>query len=224
VLIYATDAAGDTPNDYEVRVTCTGNVCIGTLFFYFSTSSVDGAPTGVDIFLDGASILTTTYTSAVIGIEAMCNNIMADINANSSTYCACAIGNNLWISRLVTSSEDGDVNALASLTTGGAGTVGGDDASPEELVAVASNDPVKTTKRQVIGGYLFSSQTTILANVTGGIAPYTYLWSSSDGANILNPTSAQSTVTFTSKAVTVQCKVTDARGIVVYSNTLRLNR
>lgn len=178
VTIQAEASQGDTPNDFEVKVTTSGNVCVGEGLFQFV-----GTRMTVDSFnVDGANILTATFAfpATYLTINALVAAVATNIRAGSAThgYTAFESGPLLLVSKVVVSSKDAPLDVFVTLsnTLPGSGVtfVGGGTASIPALgVTVKPRKKAPTDgsfPNNLPYGYEFE------ADVNGGVAPYTYIW------------------------------------------------
>jgi hypothetical protein len=126
VYIYS-NANNSFSNDAVVTVTVVGQVAIGFLGMSFSFQQVDPTLGNVEtssaienVSIDGIKVntgnVTVNNSSLTTGIAA----IATDITANSAAYCGVANGNELYLSRLVTSSDDAplDVSVVIANSNG----------------------------------------------------------------------------------------------------------
>jgi len=125
VTIKALVADGDASNNFVVKTTCAGNVCVGKVQFQFQ------ATTGYQIdavYAGGADILGGAITWAAAGstTAGMATAVAAAINAHTTAavahgYLACATGSILSISKAVTQSSDPLIPTYLVGTTFGPG-------------------------------------------------------------------------------------------------------
>lgn len=170
VTITAATTAGDTPNDYVVKVTCEGNVCIGRAQFQVIATS---GFTSAVAFVDGENITgTVNYTTSPSATAAA---IAAAINAGTTAgaahgYLANATGAIISISNAVTLSTDAPLpvvwvvtgrNSLNDIIEVGTGTGA---VSGLEVEIFASAPPVSR--------FAQSGRVTVTVIVSGGIPPY----------------------------------------------------
>lgn len=231
-VIITASSAGTTPNAFEVKVTAAGNVCVGnctlafafgTLGFTFNALLVDG----VDV--SGAEAGKTVkaggdYTTVSAFVTALATAVRG-----GGTYTAFAYGSVLYLSKLVTSSLDAPLDVYASITNTSTGSGAGVDGGPATppagtLTATAPQTVAQATTHNPM------TSAPATCTVTGGLAPYTYRWQeessgSADGITINTPSAATTTfarflASNTSRTGRFVCKVTDAAGVVVYSNAV----
>lgn len=174
VTIKALSTDGDSPNNFEVKVTAAGNVCIGKAQFQVMASS---GFTNADCFAGGVSITggVIAYTTSPAATAAA---IATAINAGTSSgathgYLANATGSIISISKAVTSSNDADIPIFFVVTGGGAGNsifeVGSGTAAQTGLAALLLVTGSYTT---VARSGQQNENFNLSLNITGGIAPY----------------------------------------------------
>lgn len=174
ITIKALAADGDSPNNYEVKVTAAGNVCIGKAQFQVIASS---GFTSANCFADGISI-TNGVIAYTTSPAATATAIVSAINANTSAglahgYLANATGAVISISKTVTSSSDPEIPVFFVVNGGGAGNsifeFGTGNAAQTGLSALLLVTGSFTT--QARSGQR-NEQFNLSLAITGGIAPY----------------------------------------------------
>lgn len=180
VTIKALAADGDSPNNYEVKVTAAGNVCIGKAQFQVIASS---GFTSADCFAGGVSITggTVAYTTSP---AATATAIAAAINAGTSAgaahgYLANATGAVISVSKAVTSSSDADIPIYFVVVGGGAGNsifeLGTGGAAQSGLAALLLVTGSSTSIDRSGNRY---EKYNLLLSISGGVPPYqSPIWS-----------------------------------------------
>ena len=231
-VIITASSTGTSPNAFEVKVTAAGNVCVGnctlafafgTLGFTFNALLVDGAD--ISGALAGKTVKSGgDYTTVSAFVSALATAIIG-----GGTYTAFAYGAVLYLSKAVTSSLDAPIDVYASVTATTGGTGAGVDGGPATPPAgtLAATAPA-TVAQATTNNPITSAPAT--CTVTGGLAPYTYRWqeeASGSGDSITINTPNAATTTFakfissgSERNGRFVCKVTDAAGVVVYSNAV----
>ncbi len=231
VLITAT-TAGTTPNDLDVTVTTTADVCIGLCKFNFV-----GSGFSLDfVQVDGVNIMTAVLnypTPAGETLTAFCIRIVANINANSavSGYLAASEGSSVFLSKVVTKGSDIDRPVSVGVTpTTGTGAVFVGDVEPF-LVSVAPSSLLMVPGPPQGREQAYALYTTIasaLATPFGGVPPYTYLWKADQGVQIFTPTSSSTVFRISAPVNThggfsAHCEVSDSSGLVASSPQVSLS-
>lgn len=204
VVTISSTSAGTSFNGKVITVTAAGNVCCYNCNFSLS-SFVANTSNVSAITVTATNIMTATITYRDGGHPAETDvqfvaRIVANINANTgaSGWLAYSSGDSIWISKATTASSDtipAVTITVASLTVS--------LASASAMVATVS--PVIVTFKQGINAskstiYYFTALAQPLVSVSGGLPPYTYLWSyAGNGNSILqcsNKTSPSPTWSF----------------------------
>lgn len=217
-------------NGGAIVTTAEGNVCVGQCSFQltgsnFTLSSITDASL--------VNLLSTTLVMPTAGATLALFNtaVVANINALTGTsgYLSYTDGVTIWVSKAKTSSTDAPITITVT-STGNINTVG------SGLTAVAT--PASLGVQKVPSENTFFTITTMSVAPSGGIPPYTFLWSVSpstvvSGVSILflgsggsinnkiqNPALSYFYGTKHSSALTLicTCNVTDFNGNKVTSN------
>jgi len=171
VTITAATSVGDTPNDYVVKVTCEGDVCIGRAQFQVIATS---GFTSAVAFVDGENITgTVNYTTSP---SATATAIAAAINAGTTAgaahgYLANATGAIVSISKAVTLSTDEPLPVVWVVTGGN---------SLNDIIEVGTGIGAESGMELSIFGYepsIADAQTKsayviVQLIITGGVEPY----------------------------------------------------
>lgn len=176
VTIKALEADGDSANDYVVKVTAAGNVCVGKV--QFQIQSVSGFNitavmiNGVDRLVDtGGSGVDIAVTNVATAAAAVASNINANTTAGiAHGYIANATGAIVTIAKAVTRSDDPNepiyfVTSAAANSGNGVFELGSGGGSVPTLTALL----VYTGFVRTNGNYGYYYFTLI---VQGGVAPY----------------------------------------------------
>lgn len=178
VVIITAINAGASINEALISITCAGNVCIASCFFFVSATT---GQTVIGITAAGTAITTGTLTFKDGGhptetIAQFCGRIVANIVAHG-LYCAFSSANQIWISPVITTSADGIIDietgtGTATLVAGtGAALVANGNIS---LIPFSQSDTLKVS---------INSPNSAIVSVTGGVPPYTYNWLWVSGAH-----------------------------------------
>jgi hypothetical protein len=177
VTIKALSTSGDTPNDYVVRVTAAGDVCIGMAQYQVMFDGGTGF-TVVGIFLDGVDVKGTLTVLSNGTPASYALAIATAINAFSGTYLANANGSYVSLSKKVTRSDDADVQVLFDLTgtRPGHGIYERDTYIP--IGPLTMHLTASAPRNANFAGFWYSIWT-IFAKVDGGVVPYqAIIWKS----------------------------------------------
>lgn len=236
VVLSGTTTAGATPNGEAVQVTVAGNVIIGVMSF--TLGLIQGATqftTGTTVLVNGVSIQSSAVNWNT-SVSQTCADIVSNINAFSGTsgYCAYSSGQVIYLSALVTTSTDAPANVIVNVGTGGEVIFGTAQALSisvtPSVVAVNNNVFFSGGNRHVS----FGTSPVVAVTITGGIGPYTYLWSEvppGTGGNIYCNSPNSSSTTFQSKVglyndttltTNFVCVVTDAMGSQITSSPVAI--
>lgn len=233
VTIKSEASVGDAPNNFVVKVTAAGNVCVDKAQFQFIATagySIDA------VYINGANILTAAIAWATAGSTAsgMASAVAADINANTTAgtahgYLACAKGSILSVSRAVTQSNSANLPIYFVGTTFSPGNgVFEIDTTNTQITAMTA---VLIVTGQSSYGVQGGTRVTfyLSLSVSGGLAPYlSPVW---QGATALTPVTSiggnnySVTVygaTFPNPTLPphVYAVITDSLGNTVQSNTI----
>lgn len=230
VTIKATLADGDTPNNYVVKVTAAGNVCVGRVQFQILRSNLGSFANVTGVTIAGVQILTASIPW-VSSTSQLATDVAADVNANTTAgtahgYICCAIGSYLFFSKAVTASSDPYLPIYISTDASGNGNgvfeVGTDTTGVGILAAlITATGPTYTPAP---GGYNW--KWTVTLNVTGGYPPYQEaVWY---GGSVTRIDATHFTVTKYSQNTpnnpplppAVYCTVKDSVGAMTTSNSL----
>lgn len=240
IEIYGTAAQGDAYNGWLLKVTAVGNLCVGNLYFEVSAANANFKVTS--LIADAVELLSGAPHSLSTTLEALIEAVSSDINDASGThgYTSCPRGKLLFLSKLVTASNDGLVDVYMVTEEGGAL---GDDEDPPEGVATPSPASLSYT-HSVSGQSIGVTSASVTCVMTGGAPPYaTFLWRlvshtvsnpnyKAKARTILSPNSQStrfqgtypSLMTIGERSVTVVdryvCDIVDNRGIKYTSSEL----
>ena len=237
VTILAPVADGDATNNYVVKVTCAGNVCIGKVQFQIQSATSFNITAlminGVDQLIDTAGANSPV---TVTNIATAASDIATLINANTIAgqvrgYVANATGAVISISKAVTRSDDVDLpvyfisNAAANSGNGVFEVNGGGGSVASTVVIIVAGSFVVTNQSGGLAGNpSYSGYWPVSLVVTGGLPPYqSPTWY---GGNVEAVSTTQFRIKVSSvspKPVTpphVYCEVVDSLLIITRSNTL----
>jgi hypothetical protein len=195
VRILSDPLVGSAANGLVIEVTATGDVCVGGAGF-----TIDSSVTSVDSIVEGATtILGTPVSRGTDTFAVFCAAIATAIRAGSGThgYTACAVGTGIWVSKLVSRSDDTEPN-ITMTYTGGSVTSAAPTGIPAGLAAALDRSSV-TGSRNVdkhSGTFAVSASQSVNCSATGGVPTYSYLWSeattgSGNGITITGSTTSQ---------------------------------
>lgn len=212
--------AGTGTNGFVVKVTAAGNICVGNCSFSITLASGKTSITTNTSVLANAIDLTNGGVAWNTSLSQTCADIATSIRTNGTAgsmtgYTAFSVGNSIYVSQLVTTSTDPTINVLVNVGTNG-GVTGG--ASPALFVTLSPSNVYVTR-----GSVSQSLTDTCTAFTTGGVAPYTYVWSKVDpnDGQVVYPTNPNNYATTFFAAFTQKSKfivtVTDAAGSVAVS-------
>lgn len=184
ITIFAAVGAGH--NGEQVSVTAQGSVCVGNCQFIVAGTGFALNPLAVN----GTAIITGALTFPQVGGQTI-NQFMAAVVANinsltgTSGYLACFSNNIIFVSKAVTTSTDAALTLTGTVTPVGSGT--GSISAPGNTVVLASLNltaiPLQPTFNTRNGARTYKSGQTEVLTVSGGIAPYTYAWTFSNGGS-----------------------------------------
>jgi hypothetical protein len=233
VTILGLQADGDASNDYVVKTTCAGNVCVGKV--QFQITNTNGATMSVDnVNVNGANLLTAGSITGGSNTPTMAAAIAADINkatfaaagavAAAHGYVACAIGSTIFISKAVTQSSDPKIPVYFVISGTGTGNSGNGifevGAGGGSVVGMAVSLIITGTTIIPVGRSSVKYYDLFLT-ITGGVAPYqSPVWY---GGTVQSLGSGIYRVQATQYYLTVPhvyCVVTDSSLATAQSNTL----
>lgn len=166
-VIITAVTSSSTPNGFVVQVTSAGNVCIGQCVFSLQLAAGSSTFNITTMYINGIDVLGGTPVTWSTTVSALCTALATAIRAyNIATvlqYAAVAVGNSVYVSKLVTASSDGVLTVVVNVSTGG-------------NVIEGTGNPLNVTlnKSAIIINQLVPS--TVAAQVYGGNAPYFYSW------------------------------------------------
>ena len=185
VTIKALESDGDASNNYVVRVTAAGDVCIGKVQFQIQLAVAFNITA---LMINGIDQLVDTgggdLNEAVTNVATAATNIAAIINANTTAglargYLANATGAVISISKAVTRSDDPDLPAyFVHSATAGSGSgvfeVGTDDGGVTGMTAniVAGGFVITNVSGSVGGNSRYTGYWPVSLIVSGGLPPY----------------------------------------------------
>jgi hypothetical protein len=220
VEIRAEESVGDTPNDFVVKVSAAGNVCIGRVQFQvIATSGFTNAVCWVGGVNVSGTVAWTTSPAATA--TAIANAINAGTTGGGSPHgiLANALGAIVTLSKAVTRSDDAPIPAYFVVTGGnslngivevdtGTGAVSG------LAVLLISSAPVSVIVGRQSGFWKY----TFTAIVSGGVPPYqTLQWFG--GVTVIDSRHAYIIVGhFNPVPANIYCTVTDSGGNTARSN------
>ncbi len=240
-------------NNFIVQVTAKGNVCVGQCFFtvtatgsynqLFTAITMGTAGGGNVNIINGFTPSGTDVTSGLSAIAAWINN--AGNTANAGVYNAFAQGNQLYLSKVITRSDDPAINVAITVNTGVSFSTGSSPPiqgtlSPSSLASRAlvfgGGQPSWVFVANGQGNFFTQIIYPNLIAITGGVPPYTYSWSLlsesipsigmhiAQGANTPGPL-FQSNGTSNNGPDVAQfvCIVTDSEGSTFTSPPLTIN-
>jgi len=212
-----------------VVVTVDDDVCIGNGAVRFSrASAVD--PTWTSILIDGAEQLGSTVPAgAWVDMTTAVAEVASTFNAYSTLYTAVAAGSTLYVSKLVTSSNDAAVQILpigtnlnwegASPGGGNTGNTGG--VSPNNIVVDPSLDiPIRYLGRSGSSGAMVTTSEVSVA-VGGSGGPFFYEWEQVDTGELVSYYKAYATDPVTFSALRFVSGTTGP--VIKFSGTLLLS-
>lgn len=229
VIIKSLLADGDTPNDYVVKVTTAGNVCIGKAQYQVMDNGVSAAWVVTSIMVNGVDVkgaLSTTYAAPPSTYAA---SIATAINAGTTAGAAHGIlanatGAILSLSKNVTRSDDLPLSVVFNLTN----TAPGHGIFERDSDLGASIRPLIISLgytylgRVVVSNSTARHQWQVFAIVNGGITPYLALVWTGNGASVIDSRNAlivgplfnsgNVTPDFVPLTIPITCKVTDSNG------------
>ena|SRR3990167_8558232 len=176
IRILSNPLVGAAANGLVVEVTAEGDVCVGGAGFV-----INGSVTSVDSIVEGATtILGTPVSRGASSLAVFCAAIATAIRAGSGThgYTSSAGGTGIWVSKLVSRSDDTEPN-ITMTYTGGTVTADAPAGVPTALAGAVDRSSV-TGSRSVAkssGTYAVSASQSVNCIATGGTPTYTYLWS-----------------------------------------------
>lgn len=229
VTIKALQADGDAANDYVVRTTAAGNVCVGKSQFQIQYAS--GTFTLIDCMVNGVDILGAEIV--VTNIATAAGTVATQINANTGThgYLANATGAVVSISKAVTRSDDAPLPIYFIATGATTGSGNG-------IFEVGTGTGAVTGLSALLIYIGFTLQTTISngsrygyfnfsLTISGGISPYlTPVWFGNGGQPVEKVSNAQYRMAGYAPYIGtitpphVYCVVTDSSLATAQSNTL----
>lgn len=225
VTIKAETSQGDTPNNFEVKTTCAGDVCVGRARFQIQYASgtftiVNLMVNGVDI-LGGSIVVTDTAAAATAVVNA--------VNTNTGThgYLANATGSIVSVSKAVTSSSDANIPIYFVTTSSpinvgnGVFEVNSGEGSVQGISALLVYLGATRSGQQGGTAYWYHRYS---LTISGGTTPYLApVWFGAP-VTLVGGTTYQSFATYpigsTPPPPHVYCVVTDSGGQSVNSNTL----
>ena len=195
VVTVTAAAAGASVNEAVISVQCQGNVCVAACSFSVTAATSSGISViqatdgnGVHQLLTNAGLTfqQTGYTAETLPqylarVVANINANTANANASASGYLAYSSGAQVWLSKAtVTSADVGpDPKAGIEITS----TLAVTTAATTALTLTNNTQSIGFTTLQLgaIGRtnyYSNNEPASAVVTVSGGVAPYTYQWSS----------------------------------------------
>lgn len=238
--VYINSAANSLANGASVSVTCTGNVCVGDCAIQF-THVTTGTANVTDVRVNGV-VITTAAVNWATDLSALVTALAANINANSgvSGYLAYASGSILFVSKVTTSSADAAVSVVVTLSSANvAVSAAGTLPVFARLSLTSALCGLTPRTRNLAAAYQPSAPVKCLPS--GGVGPYTFLWSRVAGSdpyfvmrsgatsffsgatstlqsvifNYIGPVPSGASKNSTTKTASFICTVTDALGATV---------
>jgi hypothetical protein len=168
--------AGDSR--YNGSFVITAVVANVSISYNTSTSFTEAAvadTTGTIVYTTGSNIMGGAIAGTTNGLNALAENIAAAIRSNSGTtgFLAVAVGSNIYISKVTTSSLDPALSLVA--TTAGAGlTVGG----VQGATTIALSTYTLAVSTTFGSNSIAAATLGTVSVITGGTTnpPFTYLW------------------------------------------------
>lgn len=254
VSIYAVvvgTSTGNYPLSVQVNINTSGNfynICVGNCAIVFSGAGSSGSFAVTQIAAGATNLLGSTASGS--SLNAMVIAIAEGINAHGTGYCACAIGNTLYLSKGTTASTDAAVTITVTTGTGvttGSGSTGGTVVSLSTYLESAtctvnctSNGRGTYTITSVVGSVDLAPVPVIISGTTNG--PYSYAWAAvgtpqiplvasskttyqavfdtTTMQNLANSPGPSGTYTY---SATYNCTVTDASANVFTTSNLVVN-
>lgn len=168
-------ATGTAPNARMVSVTVAGAMCVDQYSFKLTLQAGTTAtiPT-VNVYINGASESGGAVAAAAT-LEAMAEAVALAVRTDG-TYTAVAIGNEVFLSRLTTTSSSLPLSVMIIL-----GSAGGVSTSAQDVLVVTPG-PLNLTLfgPAPINGAVFTGSTLLSVNVSGGTPPYSYKWAAGE--------------------------------------------
>ena len=173
VKILSDETTGDAYNEWLVRVTAVGNVCIGNLYFLFSAANTSFSVTS--ILMDGVELLSGGPHTISTTMEALVAAVSADINDATGThgYVSCPLGKFLYVSKKVTASTDPNIDVFVTVTNGGYTAY--EEPKGELKATLSPTTQTQSDNDQDDHGVTFTSNA-VTCEVVGGVQPYAYRW------------------------------------------------
>ena len=222
-------ASNSFSNSGVVQVTTTGQVAIGFCAFSLNISSKTISSAAVaSLQLDGLDILNGSQSFSTTVAE-LCSAIATAVNnsgntANNGVYVAVPQGNTIYLSKVITRSDDNSINVAVNLTGTGLGV---SEISNSGLSALVSPNSI-TVPAHVRTGYSTDFAT---CKPTGGFPPYTYSWIYDSGDSSFQAVSPKAPVTNFSRTESdgaangkMSCRVVDSQNNTVVSNPVSLHQ
>lgn len=226
VVSLVSNTAGTTFNGKAVSVVAN-QVMIGN--FSFNVIASSGTFTITHIKVAGVDVNSGTYTypGAYNNLGELYAAIATDIQTTASaTYTSVTDSANVYISKLTTSSADG--NLLVTFTTTGTVTIAANGQTITSLGATALPSTIFTSDNSPVSPVKAATQY-VTISVAGGTAPYTYQWSQVDqtlGFYCVSPTEFRTSFVYglaTGNASSIWiCTVKDANGNTAISNQVAI--
>jgi len=230
-VIITAPEGGTTLNATALTVTVSGQLCVGDFFAAFI---VGGAGFTIANFnIDAVDVKGAmgggTSTGSYADLATFCDALAVSIT-NVGTYSAVAVGNVVYVGKLVTTSNDIPLNAYVTITPAAANngsgvTLGNVPADGTFLAAVTPSANVAKTGEPVsgVGGFVISTDNVTVVPYFG-VAPYSYNWVKQEGDPLVNPWFATSATTFFYfnagvsfvkglHAAKFICEITDSKGV-----------
>ena len=184
VLIFALDSANPVPNNYEVKVTATGDVCCGQFLMYFTTPL--GTLELYEVRVEGVNVTTYSSGSSLLlsalvppTLEKFYSTLATNINAGTTAGLAHGIiahaePTYIQLSRRITSSLDGPAQVQVVLNSGSVIY----DRVPDPLgpLTMVIPDVYAETFEMGIGLTGQVTSDVIVSEPGGGRPDYTYFW------------------------------------------------
>lgn len=169
-------ATGVAPNGKVVKVTSAKYVCVDQ--YSFAITMISGAttiPTLTSVFINGVDVLGGAIAGSA-SLEALATAAATAIIAfdpgSGKLYASTAVGNVVYISRLVTLSNSPALSVMVLVNN-----QGGIATTPGGTLIVTPGPTNLTIFGPNVFGTNFLADTALFVNATGGTPPYIYEWS-----------------------------------------------